>query len=238
MLRVPTALVFLLVLASCGHERIDWSALTFEEIEPEPTPQELLLQICSREDNPSPISRETIVVGSEHIEAEVVRVPVQVQPGLEVETRWGAIGGWDDSGNGSVFWRAPWTETSTFLRRGSRLGFMLRHRDDGSLELSLLPEAHDYHAHIAHALIERHDDELIATLRGFLWQDYGPFIWPWDAVVGELRMSQDHWSVGDELSFFLEVQVPRGPRICGELRATVPERGETVRMIWPREPPA
>jgi hypothetical protein len=222
--------ILALALSSC---RAESPLASTEPPNPITAPEDELFELCSLDDNPSLLGHETIEVGFERIEQELIVVPVQVQPQLEVETRWIAGGGWDDEGR--LRWHPPRFETTASERVSSRAAVTIRHHEDGSLELSMAPAAYRFHGHSASAKIERRDGDLVATLRGALYQDYAPFIWPWKWIKGELRMSADHWSAGDELSFFLEVASVRGARICGELRVVVPARGELAQLVWPRE---
>jgi hypothetical protein len=230
---VRSSLVLLLVLCAC---RVDPPPVTSEPMTPveppapvSPTPEELLLETCTLDDNPEVLERTT--VQRRDVEQEVIRVRVEVQPELRVETRWAALGGWNEDGR--LAWNPPRLETETNERPKSHLVMNLFHREDGSLEFWVSPHAYRYHGQMAWAEIRREGDELTAELRGYLAQDYGPFVWPWNFIEGEVRMSADTWAAGDELSIFLEVASRYELRICGELRFVVPERGASTQLVRP-----
>jgi hypothetical protein len=198
--------VSLLVAGGCAGPR---------ESNTEPPRRKQLEQTCSADDNPLRGRAPNIALS----------VPVTIDPALEVPTRWAASGYIRDD---ELIWDRVRLVPEKGRFRSSALIMELAHHKDGSLDVTLYPQAGPYSGLWASAKIVQSAGELQAELRSGSYSDVVDKRGPWresELLGGELRLSSASWVAGDELGIFLEVVLERG-RHCGELRFVVPEPGQ------------
>jgi hypothetical protein len=180
--------------------------------------------VCNSKDDPVPLDRWAESAGREVISSEII-TPVSSDPGLDAQVAWAASYTKVDE------LELEWWAFRTGQERKHRstlpgLWFELRHLDDGTLEIYMSPAVGRFYTpHYAFASVALREGELVATLRSYSGSDTGRLPRQRPIVGGELRLSSTSWSVGTELSVFLEITEFRYRHICGEARFVVPPRG-------------
>ena len=179
---------------------------------------------CDATDDPAPLERRW--EGDD--EHELLVVPVEVEPDLEVPVAWVAIGG-EDPDISPFGWRAVDVETDPPHSRGVS-GLLVEHRSADELFVSLSPFAGLTGQVVLMTLRRQPSGALAATLQGYFYTDYGPpFQFYWEDLHGDVRLSNVRWEPGDDLALHLEVGLGSS-RVCARVRLSIVPEGGTHRV--------
>jgi hypothetical protein len=214
-----------------GYAGCSYPGLVPQELDEEQSKRalwEVVEHTCDATDDPAPIERRWESDDEGDDEHELLVVPVEVEPGLQVPVAWVAIGG-EDPDISPFRWHALDVETDPPRSRVVS-GMLVEHRSADELLVGLSPFSDLTGQVVLMTLRRQPSGTLAATLQGYFYTDYGPpFQFYWEDLHGEVRLSTVRWEPGDDLALHLEVGLGSS-RMCARVRLPIAPVGRSRRV--------